>query len=294
MKSKLIIFIFLFLSLGGSLMAQTNKDVKKAERKETRLLRQKKLTFYQNEPYFFVGFGLGSLFSIPAMRTIVLPEDGSSITEDLLGSSRLKMFFNVKAFIGAHYKRHFFTLQIENLDSYSNISKNFEYLGQSTGKQVEISYILPYLSFMYQYNVLNNNRKIGLQPGFHAGLGFTDGWRNVSYGSLEYYDNNTEQQIQYGEAGFLTTNLHKVGFGFGPSLNFEVNFARWFSLNLYQQFTYIAGPVAKNEIWYQVVGSKEQYGMSKSSLLNYSINLSLRFKMYMKGTKQKVNNLMHQ
>lgn len=272
-------------------MAQ-NKELKKLERNEKRLLNKKRNTLFLNEPYFFVGFGLGPLFSIPTLRTHVLPEDGGSITEDFSGSSKLKMFFNAKAYFGLHYKRHFFTLQVENLDSYSNISKRFEYFDQITAKQVEISFILPYLSILYQYDVLNNNKKISLQPGFHAGLAITNGMQSGSYSALSYYDNNIEESVIYGEARFLTTNLHKVGFGFGPSLNFEVNFARWFSLNVYQQFTYVAGPVTKNEIWYQIIGNKEQYGMSKSSLLNYSINLSFRFKMYLKGTKQKVNQLM--
>lgn len=288
---KTLLLVFLFLSLDASVKAQTNNEIKRKERKEKRLFNLKKNSLFLQEPYFFVGLGLGPLVSIPAMRTSVLPQDGSSITEDLLGSARLKMFANVKAYVGAHYKKHIFTLQIENLDAYSSISKSFDYLGEVTGKQVEISYIVPYLSFMYQYDALNNNKKIGLQPGMHAGLCITEGWQNGSYSPLVYSDNITGLIYQYGEARFLTTNLHKVGFGFGPSLNFEVNFARWFSLNLYQQFTYVAGPVAKNEIWYKTLGSPEQYGMSKSSLLNYSVNLSFRFKMYIKGTKQKINDL---
>lgn len=283
---------FLFLSLICLTFLNLNAQTFDSEKiKELKQFEKNRKTAFLNEPYIFTGFGLGPLFGIPAMRTVVPAANGQSFTRDLYGAAYMKIFINARLFVGAHYKRHYFTAQFEDLHIYNNISASYITPDGGGGLQRETFDLLPYVSFMYQYDVLNNNRIFGLQPGFHAGLAIIpnfDGSTKMFSGSGTN-GQNADTQLLEGE----TTTLQRLGFGFGPSLNLEVNFARWFSLNFYQQFTYVAGPVIKNEFVTQYNGESPQYAVTNSNLLNYSMNISLRFKMYLPKTRFKVAEKMN-
>lgn len=285
-NTKLLVLFLLGVVLSLTLSAQTSVD----STYQQWLYKKQRSTAFLNETYFFTGFGVGPVFAIPAIKTHIPFENGGIISEDIYGGLSMKLFINARAFAGLYYKRNYFTLQIENLYFYTNVSVWYKsyHDGSWNGSQHEKANTAPYVSFMYQYDVLNNNKKIALQPGLHLGVGIIGNYDKMFHNENAFYDPVSQVFTPEHKYMIKQETLQKVGFGFGPSLNFEVNFGRSFSLNLYQQLSYIAGPVLKTELWSEVIGDPIQYGMSKTSLLNYSANLALRFKMYLPKTRFKV------
>src|SRR5690606_22848736 len=128
---------------------------------------------FLNETYFFTGFGFGLMAEFPLIKVRTAPNDMLFME----GTPKALPFLSGRLFVGAHYKRHYFTFQFENLDAYSGVVAYKLIDNQWRGLQEFLKMgaaPVPYFSLMYQYDVLKNNRKIGLQPGIHAGIGLLE------------------------------------------------------------------------------------------------------------------------
>ncbi len=237
------------------------------------MLKSAQLTSYLNQPYFYAGFGLGGSINLPVSTTHYLGNHTS--TDPLIRNyNRTSSFFQGQFFVGFQIKKHYATLRFENLA----FSYGSELHRSSSNININESFtLLPYASLSYQYDVLNNNKKISLQPGIHFGAAF--------------FDVKPKDELMLQDGGMLGTyseGAPKAAFGFGPSLNFEVNVNRWFSVNVYQQFTYIPGSVITTHYTFYRSDASSVETITKTNFLNYSANIALRFKMYLPKTRFKV------
>lgn len=279
-KNLIGIFLFYFIVF-TSVYSQGYSEAKYKKMYET---KQKRTLFLQ-EPYFYACITGGMGINLPTKRLFGISGDGSYFPGLESRPDNAFAYLNYGLSAGFQIKKHHVSVNYDAI-RLAYATDYFVYKVNEISSSLRMNSSIPYLSLMYQYDIFGKGRLIGLQPGLHFGIGF---YNYVYEKGLRKEGSNNGFVIIDSEL----MRMRKVGLGFGPSLNFEVNITRWFSFNFYQQLAYFPNTIFHSNITIYQEGLLKDKKEADTKLLNYSMNISLRFKMYLPKTRFKVAEKMN-
>lgn len=191
--------------------------------------------------------------------------------------------------IGYHYKFNYFTFQAEVMYSVHDYEVAIPYDANNVFNRTAILNYA-YYAFSYHVDVLRSVPRFRVQPSFYIGL-----TQNVTDLDATGLGNDTMKLVNNNTLVLKQENLPqtKTNFVFGPSLNLEINVARWFSVNIQQNLLYGVGWPAKSTVTYQYNQEAPVVNQVRSGLLNYALFMNLRFKFFPKRTKERINDLIY-
>lgn len=291
---KYIGVLMIFFSMIFSINAQKKQEeywyanyryTLKKKGKQPKEVRKQTIARFIENNYFFVEAGGGLLINTSPIQ--VSASDVSLIRKP--AQQYVPFFPKFHLGIGYHYKFNYFAVQAEVLYSVHDYEV---VIPNSSNDVLQRTSILnyAYYAFSYHVDVLRSVPRFRVQPGFYIGLTQNVTPLEATHWAIDTVDLGSNNTFIVNQENLPQT---KTNFVFGPSLNLEINVARWFSVNLQQNLLYGFGWPAKSDVTYQYNNEAPVVSQVRSGLLNYALFLNLRFKFYPKRTKQRINDLIY-
>lgn len=257
----------------------------KKKGKQPKEVRKQEFARFIENNYFFIEAGGGLTINASPIQ-IVKPE-GSWLRKPT--KAFVPFFPKFHAGVGYHHRFNYFTFQVEAMYSVHDYDVAFPHNADKVfDRAAELNYA--YYAFSYHIDVLRSVPRFRIQPGFYIGL-----TQNVTTLNSTGFGNNTIALENNNTLILKQENLPqtKTNFVFGPSLNLEINVARWFSVNIQQNLLYGIGWPAKTMVTYQYNQEAPVVNQVRSGLFNYALFMNLRFKLFPKNTKKRINSLIY-
>ncbi len=257
----------------------------KKKGKQPKEVRKQAFARFMENNYFFVEAGGGLIVNASPVQVTTI--EGSLLRKP---SKQYAPFFpKMHLGVGYHHKFNYFTLQAEVMYSVHDYEVAIPHNATDVFNRTAILNYA-YYAFSYHVDVLRSVPRFRIQPGFYIGL-----TQNVTTLDATGWSDDTLALANNNKLILKQDNLPqtKTNFVFGPSLNLEINVARWFSINLQQNLLYGVGWPVRTTITYQYNQEAPVASPVRSGLFNYALFMNLRFKLFPKKTKERINSLMY-